>query len=106
MPQGSSRVNHPLLTPRRAGRIWKGALPRRTAMGIFDRFRGAGLQRPSAPEPASDDDQAIARYRYMLRTAPPETIEQAHAEAFAQLSLSQRRRVLDELSRDIPPAER
>lgn len=75
-------------------------------MGIFDRFRGAGLQRPSAPEPASDDDQAIARYRYMLRTAPPETIEQAHAEAFAQLSLSQRRRVLDELSRDIPPAER
>ena len=34
----------------------------------------------------SADDQAIARYHYMLKTAPPETIEQAHAEAFAKLS--------------------
>ena len=32
------------------------------------------------------DEQAIERYRYMLRTAPPETIEHAHAEAFAQLN--------------------
>ena len=40
----------------------------------------------------SADEQAIARYRYMLKTAPPETIEQAHAEAFAQLTPEQRRR--------------
>ncbi|MEA2574824.1 MAG: hypothetical protein QOH93_2122 [Chloroflexia bacterium] len=52
------------------------------------------------------DEQAIARYRYMLRTAPPETIEQAHAEAFAQLTPEQRQMVLQELSRNLPEHER
>ena len=28
-----------------------------------------------------DDQQAIERYRYMLRTAPPDDIERAHEEA-------------------------
>jgi len=75
-------------------------------MGLFDRFReGVGVQRPISPA-ASDDDQAIARYRYMLRTAPPETIEQAHAEAFAKLTPEQRRRVLQELSSELPEGER
>jgi hypothetical protein len=48
------------------------------------------------------DEQAIQRYRYMLRTAPPETIEQAHAEAFAKLTESQRRAVLQGL-REVTP---
>lgn len=75
-------------------------------MGLFDRFRdGLGVQRP-VPDAAATDDQAIARYRYLLRTAPPETIEQAHAEAFAQLTPEQRRRVLQELVEAIPPGER
>jgi anti-sigma factor RsiW len=42
----------------------------------------------------------------MLRTAPPETIEQAHAEAFAALTPDQRRKVLEQLSREIPETER
>ena len=42
----------------------------------------------------------------MLKTAPPETIEQAHAEAFAQLTPEQRRRVLEELSNATPALER
>jgi hypothetical protein len=42
----------------------------------------------------------------MLKTAPPEVIEQAHAEAFAQLTPEQRRRVLQELSNEAPAAER
>ena len=68
-------------------------------MGFFDRFRNdAGSQ-------SSADEQAIARYRYLLRTAPPEAIEQAHAEAFAQLTPEQRRRLLDELAADLPDAE-
>ena len=78
-------------------------------MGLFDRFRdGFGVQRPLPPDAAamSADEQAIARYRYMLKTAPPETIEQAHAEAFAQLSPEQRRRVLQELAEITPAAER
>jgi hypothetical protein len=76
-------------------------------VGIFDRFReGAGVQRPIPPSVASEDEQAIARYRYMLKTAPPETIEQAHAEAFGRLTPDQRRRVLQELSNEAPDSER
>ena len=79
-------------------------------MGLFDRQRdGVGLQRTGVPGisgVSSDDEQAIARYRYLLRTAPPEAIEEAHAEAFAKLTPEQRRRVLDELSRELPEHER
>lgn len=79
-------------------------------MGIFDRILGGG----QAPKPqeawgrgtGSEDDQAVARYRYMLRTASPEAIEQTHAEAFAKLTPEQRRRVLNELSAELPEAER
>jgi hypothetical protein len=79
-------------------------------MGIFDRILGGG-QTPKQQEPwgrsgGSEDDQAVARYRYMLRTASPETIEQTHAEAFAKLTPDQRRRVLNELSAELPEAER
>jgi hypothetical protein len=52
------------------------------------------------------DKQAIERYRYMLKTAPPETIEQAHAEAFARLTPEQRRMVLEQLRAEAPAAER
>ena len=76
-------------------------------MGILDRLRGAGVQRPVAPaSEASADEQAIERYRYLLRTAPPETIEQAHAEAFAQLTPEQRRRVLASLADAVPERAR
>jgi hypothetical protein len=74
-------------------------------MALFDRAPGLGPQRPAARE-SNDDDQAIARYRYMLRTAPPDTIEQAHAEAFAKLTPEQRRKVLDELAGAAPGGER
>lgn len=68
-------------------------------MGLFDRFRNDAA-------PSAADEQAIARYRYLLKTAPPEAIEQAHAEAFAQLTPEQRRRLLDELASDMPVPER
>lgn len=61
---------------------------------------------PSSGQPeASEDDRAIARYQYLLRTAPPERIEQVHAEAFAALTPQQRQQVLDRLSSDLPPGE-
>ena len=77
-------------------------------MGVFDRFGGAADAARPAPADgdATADAQAIARYRYMLRTAPPETLEQAHAEAFAKLTPEQRRQVLDELARAAPQGER
>jgi hypothetical protein len=78
-------------------------------MGIFDRIFG-GREAPTGGQPTqqpelSEDEQAIARYRYMLKTAPPETIEQAHAEAFAKLTPDQRRKVLDQLRVELPDAE-
>jgi hypothetical protein len=52
-----------------------------------------------------DDRQAIERYRYMLRTAPPDDIERAHQEAFEQLTAEQRAAVLSELARQVPESE-
>ena len=56
-----------------------------------------------APDP---DEAAIARYQYLLRTAPPEDLERAHAEAFARLTPAQRAEVLRSLSEVVPASER
>lgn len=87
-------------------------------MGIFDKLFGSDPgpeRRPtqgSQREPTRGgsagkltDEQAIERYSYLLKTAPPEAIEQAHEEAFAQLSPEQRRGVLEQLSSDAPEYE-
>jgi hypothetical protein len=68
--------------------------------------RGFGSAGDTSTPGQLTDEQAVERYRYLLRTAPPEAIEEAHAEAFAQLTPDQRRLVLDELGRDLPPGER
>jgi hypothetical protein len=87
-------------------------------MGIMDRLMGRDdeRRRPDSsakrsipgdpPATALTDEQAIARYRYMLKTAPPETIEQAHEEAFAKLTPAQRRIVLEQLGAAMPAHER
>jgi hypothetical protein len=79
-------------------------------MGIFDRFRSVDESRGRTYEgqriEPSEDERALARYRYMLKTAPPETIEQAHVEAFASLTPEQRRMLLEQLRAEIPEAER
>jgi hypothetical protein len=51
------------------------------------------------------DEQALARYRYMLQTAPPDEIERAHEEAFARLTPDQRRQALAALAQVVPPSE-
>lgn len=66
---------------------------------------GDQTERAGATPGASADEQAISRYRYMLQTAPPETLEQAHAEAFARLTPEQRQQVLQQLAQDAPPSE-
>jgi len=86
-------------------------------MGFFSRLFGVGESeaRPSPRDivsqmgrsPVPDNDaQAIERYRYMLRTAPPEALEQAHAEAFSKLTIEQRRQVLAQLTEEAPAGER
>lgn len=67
---------------------------------------GGGAQRPGSAAGKDPDEVAVERYRYMLRTAPPETIEQAHAEAFAKLTPEQRQKVLADVSAELPPSER
>ncbi|HEY8305567.1 MAG TPA: hypothetical protein VIG79_02705, partial [Lapillicoccus sp.] len=54
----------------------------------------------------AQDRAAIARYRYLLRTAPPERIEEAHAQAFSQLTPQQRQQVLQEMTQTLPASER
>lgn len=61
---------------------------------------------PGAQDAEATDRQAVERYRYLLRTAPPETVEQVHAEAFGRLTPAQRQQVLQELSAGLSPAER
>lgn len=65
-----------------------------------------GAQGAQSNRPMDADAQAVARYRYMLQTAPPEQIEAAHAEAFARLTPEQRRLALQQLSQSVPEAER
>lgn len=80
-------------------------------MDILRRLFGGEAEPPEARRAPrrmerSPDEQAVERYRYLLRTAPPETIEEAHAEAFGKLTPEQRRMVLSELTQTLTPAER
>ena len=87
-------------------------------MGFFDRLLGrtpteqhrhaAGRSAPSAATPsrppANEEERAVARYRYLLRTAAPEQLEALHAEAFAKLTPEQRQQLLRELA-TVSPGE-
>ena len=88
-------------------------------MGLFDWLFGRKEEHRTQPEaptprdpgdrgqqPPDADEQALQRYRYMLKTAPPETIEQAHEEAFANLTPAQRKQALHELAAVTPEGER
>ncbi|MET1035369.1 MAG: hypothetical protein ABWX68_09055 [Arthrobacter sp.] len=82
---------------------YRQAPQQRSAYGPGPAGRPAG----GTAGPASDADQAaIAKYRYMLRTAPPEDMERAHREAFERLTPQQRTLLQTELGEQLPPAER
>jgi hypothetical protein len=62
--------------------------------------------RPPRPAPTPDaDEQAVERYRYLLRTAPPDQIERAHAEAFERLTPEQRAIVRSDLQATAGPGD-
>ena len=93
-------------------------------MGFLDKLLGREplqQQRPQHAQPptgqpyavpaprggaSSEDERAIARYKYLLRTAPPEDIERVHTEAFGKLSPEQRQMVLQRLNEDLSEGER
>ncbi len=72
-------------------------------MGILDRLFNPA---PAAVASTTAEDPALARYRYLLRTAPPTAIEQAHVEAFTRLTPEQRSEAVRELNQSAPMAER
>lgn len=53
-------------------------------MGLFRKTPA----QPSTAERTADQ-AAVERYEYLLRTAPPDTLEQVHVEAFEKLTPSQ-----------------
>ncbi len=85
-------------------------------MGLWDRLTGRDEPREGEPRGSGQDadrqgggdpdEQAVERYRYLLRTAPPDQIEQAHAAAFGTLTPEQRQQVLTQLGAEVPPGER
>ena len=79
-------------------------------MSFFDRLFGAPTPEPQPGDAAprgvrGDDERAVERYRYLLETAPPEAIEQVHAEAFAKLTPEQRRLVFAQLTENAPTGD-
>jgi hypothetical protein len=77
-------------------------------MGLFDRLFGNEDQQQHPARPRAnrtDDEIAVERYRYLLRTAPPEAIEEVHREAFAKLTDQQRQLIFDELTRNAPAGD-
>ncbi|PZE63864.1 cation-transporting ATPase [Curtobacterium sp. MCBD17_021] len=61
----------------------------------------------SGRTPSTDADRvAIAKYDYLLKTADPERLEQAHHDAFARLSPEQRQQVLQRLNAEVPQVDR
>ncbi len=76
-------------------------------MGFFDRLLGREEQPAATPSrQRTDDEIAVERYEYLLRTAPPETIEKVHAEAFAKLTPQQRDLLFDKLTASADASER
>jgi hypothetical protein len=93
-------------------------------MSFLDRLFGAGGQSPtnqpasfsratttpssgpgSVAPARSADEIAVERYRYLLRTAPPETIEQVHRDAFSKLTPQQRDIMFEQLTANSPRGE-
>jgi hypothetical protein len=61
-------------------------------MGLLDRIFGRKVELESEPESADvppRDAAAVERYERLLRTAPPDVLEQAHVEAFERLTPAQ-----------------
>lgn len=75
-------------------------------MGFFDRLFGTTTVSTLGPQAPQSNDPALERYRYLLRTAPPDAVEQAHAEAFAALTPQQRVQATNALNPQLAEPER
>ncbi|WP_382306895.1 hypothetical protein [Herbiconiux sp. UC225_62] len=82
-------------------------------MGFVDRILGRkhDLEEERAPASASGapvkpaDERAVAEYERLLRTAPPDTIEKVHVEAFSKLTPEQLDILYDRFTANASTAE-
>jgi hypothetical protein len=74
-------------------------------MSFLDRLLGRQPAPPPQPPRQarpSEDELAVERYRYLLRTAPPDKLEEAHREAFERLTPEQRATIQQQLAQAVP----
>ncbi|WP_420362669.1 cation-transporting ATPase [Curtobacterium aetherium] len=94
----------------RGGQADPGAQPRGQQYGQQPGPQPSGqAQHPGrrSGTPSSEADRvAIAKYDYLLKTADPERLEQAHHDAFARLTPEQRQQVLQRLNAEVPQHDR
>ena len=82
-----------------------GFLDRLFRTNTDDEYRRTTAQVRQASAARSDDEIAVERYRYLLRTASPDAIEQVHEEAFSKLTPEQRKMLFAQLTADAPPGD-
>ncbi|GMA20940.1 hypothetical protein MM440_00645 [Arsenicicoccus piscis] len=70
-------------------------------MTRYEEFSQQGVQQDAQQggSDATGGTDAVTRYQYLLRTASPDQIEQAHEQAFAAMTPAERQQVLQALSR-------
>jgi hypothetical protein len=77
-------------------------------MGLLDRVLGRKLDLKPEPVPAGvpvKDARAVDRYERMLRTAPPDVVENVHVQAFEKLTPAQRDVLFERLTADASSQE-
>ena len=67
---------------------------------------GGSPKSADPPDASGDEAWELARYKFLLRVAQPEVVEQVHREAFAALVLEQRDRLFLRLRHDLSEAQR
>jgi hypothetical protein len=81
-------------------------------VSLLDRLFGLRRPHPSSRmhgDPGArtlSEEQALQRYRYLVRTAPPEALEELYLEAFSRLPPEQRAQAARALEALLPPGER
>jgi hypothetical protein len=83
-----------------------GQQPQRGGYGAPQQGAGRPATGGHAPQGSAADRAALAKYDYLLQTAPPQQLEQVHRDAFERLTPEQRQQVLARLSAEVPQGER
>ncbi|MGO2660258.1 DUF3106 domain-containing protein [Mycetocola reblochoni] len=93
--------------PRQSGAPVQGSADGRSTGGsAVPAGSASGNAAGQGPAATSEDAAAIARYDYLVRTAPPEQLERVNEEAFARLTPAQREQLRARLDEELPAAER